>query len=260
MINSKRIVKLTLFSSGSFSFGWILGIVLHELGHAVAMWITGGIVNRITITPFSWSYTYYGSIPKYPQFTTWAGALLGSLFGLIVLFLIRKKATPYSVPFLYLGIAPMLHGGGYYLLDTFVTKRGDASNLIRSGVPIIVVLAVGFLLAVGGIFFLIKYFYWNGLSPRDTFLHRCIVFGIGVMAYFLLGLIFSVVLEPENVMQDVIAIVSLIVFAIFVGFVSIKIPQIEKFQLPSKVQWRHVAYAIMLGVLAIVVPHLFFAS
>ena len=260
MNNSKRIIKLVLFTSGSFSFAWVLGIVLHELGHAVAMWTTGGIVDRITITPFSWSYTYYGSTPKYPQFTTWSGALLGSLFGLIILFIIRNKPTPYSVPFLYLGIAPMLHGGGYYLLDTFVTKRGDAASLIRSGVPISVVLAVGFFLAVIGIFFLIKYFYWNGLSPRDTFPQRCIVFGIGIIAYFVLGLIYSIVLEPESLMQDVIANVLLILFAIFAGFVSMKIPQIEKYQLASKVQWHHVAYAIVLGSLAIVIPHLFFAS
>ena len=95
MKEKNRLLKLSLFIFGSFSFGWILGTVLHELGHAVAMWVTGGIVDGITINPFSWSYAYYGSAPAYPNFTTWSGVLLGSLFGLIILLTIRKKSSPW---------------------------------------------------------------------------------------------------------------------------------------------------------------------
>jgi len=154
MKNSHRPLVLSIFIFGSSAFGWVFGTGLHELGHAVSMWITGGVVNRITLTPFSWSYTYYGSPPKYPQFTTWSGVLLGSFFGLLILLWIRNKNSPYFVPFLYLGIAPMLQSGGYYFIDTFITKRGDAASLIQAGVPIYYVLGAGLALAfLGGIFF-----------------------------------------------------------------------------------------------------------
>jgi Peptidase M50B-like len=72
-----RILKLSIFLFGSFSFSWVLGTVFHELGYAIAMWVTGGKVSRITINPFSWSYTYYASSPRYPAFSSWAGMLLG---------------------------------------------------------------------------------------------------------------------------------------------------------------------------------------
>ncbi len=258
MKKTQRFAKLSLFIFGSFSFGWILGIVLHELGHAVAMWLTGGIVDRITITPFSWSYTYYGSTPKYPQFTTWSGTLLGSLFGAIILLISSKKATPYVVPFLFMGVSPMLNGGGYYVIDPFISKRGDPTSLVRSGVPMYIVLGVGILLLALGAYLVVRYIHWSGIEQQDSLQERLIIFGSGILPYFVLAMLYSMVFEPDDMMQSVIVILMVLLFVVLVAFVSSKYPKLAKNRLSVKITRGHVMYASVLGVLAIVVPHLIF--
>ncbi len=62
-------MRKSLFLLGSFSIGYNLAMAIHELGHALAMWATGGSVARIRLNPFSWSYTYYGSSPACPVLT-----------------------------------------------------------------------------------------------------------------------------------------------------------------------------------------------
>lgn len=150
MTERRRTLRLILFILGSFSFGSVLGTVLHELGHAVAMWLMGGVVERITISPYSWSYTFYGGTPLYPNVATWAGLVLGSLFGLVILWSIRKHSSPYLTPFMFIGVTTMLEDGGYYLLSIYVSKRGDAAHLIASGVPQPVVVAVAGLALILG--------------------------------------------------------------------------------------------------------------
>jgi small basic protein len=254
----QRFVKRALFVFGSFSFGWVLGIVLHELGHALAMWLTGGIVERITITPFSWPYTYYGSAPRYPQFTTWAGLLIGSALGLVVVFGVRKRTTPYLLPFLFAGLAPMLNGGGYYLVDTFVSKQGDATDLIRAGVPEYVVIGAGILFLAVGAGFVIRYAYRLGLTPREAFLERALLLASGVLPFFVLSLIYTSAVEPEDLMTGVLAIAIASFFVVLVAWASLKYANPDR--AATEVEWVHALYAALLGLAAIVVPHVIFAG
>jgi hypothetical protein len=161
---------------------------------------------------------------------------------------------------LFLGIAPILNGGGYYLVDTFITKKGDANNLIRAGVPIHIVLGVAFILLIIGVSLVIKYFYWNGMTPHDSFLQRVMIFGIGMSFYYVLELVYSILFEPENILQEVVALVMIIILAFIVSYASIKFSQVEKYKLSSNIEWRHTSYAVTLGILAIVIPYLYFAS
>jgi hypothetical protein len=260
MRKAEQLLKRSLFIFGSFSCGWVLGIILHELGHAVSMWITGGVVDRITISPFSWSYTYYGSVPKYPNFTTWSGILIGSLFGLVILLAIARRPTPYLVPLVFTGVTPMLQGGGYYLIDTFISKEGDAASLIESGIPMTVVLGAAILIATMGVFFVIRFIYWNGIDPGDKISQRALTLVLGMVPYFVLALIYGLVYEPEDILQKVLAIGMVSMFAVFLALVSMRYPKMEERKPLVRIEWHHVLYAMGLGIAAMVVPYLGFAS
>jgi hypothetical protein len=221
------------------------------------MWITGGIVDRITINPLSWSYTYYGSLPKYPQFTTWAGVLFGSAMGLILLCSVWKKETPYLVPFLFMGLAPLLNGGGYYLVDTFISTQGDAFRLLQAGVPKFVVLSAGSILLAIGIYLTIRLVHRIGIMPQDTFLQRVALFGSGILPYFFLSLIYSSLYAKEDVPTDLSAIVMVFCFVVLIAWVSSK--SLKRAGLSAKIEWKHAIFAAGLGLSAIAIPYLFFA-
>ena len=254
----RQFVKLSIFIFGSFSFGWVFGIVLHELGHAIAMWVTGGIVDRITIAPFSWSYTYYESTPKYPQLTTWSGVLIGAAIGLIVLLGIRKNTTPYLIPFIFLGFSPLLNGGGYYIVDTFISNQGDAFSLLQSGVPKYVVLGVGLLLLAMGVYVVIINVHRVGITPKDTFIQRAVLFGSGILPYFMMKTIYAIIKNPKGVPDAVAAIIIVFFIVVLVSWAAPK--YLNQGKIPETIEWYHAIYATLLGVSAIVVPQMIFAS
>ena len=154
----------------------------------------------------------------------------------------------------------MLHGGGYYLVDTFVSKKGDAASLIQSGVPKHVVFGVGLLFLAMGLYFVIKYIYRCGIKPQDTFIKRVVLLASGILPYFVLSLIYKIVKVPDDTLDDIFAIVMVACFVVFIAWASLKYSKPEKSKMSTtSVEWHHVVYATVLGVFAIVVPHMIFA-
>lgn len=255
MRSREHVARRGLFMLGSFTFGWVLGTVFHELGHAVAMWVTGGVVEKITINALSWSYTYYDGPPKYPIFTSWSGLLIGSLQGVILLLIIRNSTSPYLVPFFFASVSPMLSGGAYYIIDVFFWQVGDGASLIRSGVPVAVVLASGLLVLVLGLFLLLRQLSVVGLTVQDTYGDRFAILGLGILPYVGLYLTYAVLYVPRDVQgiafAFVLAMVSVAVVAHFSRSGLVR-------DLVVRIAWRHVVYADLLGAAAIVIPFLIF--
>jgi hypothetical protein len=260
MSEDRHPARVPLFAFGSFSSGWVIGIVLHELGHAVAMWMMGGSVERITINPLGWSYTYYATTPKYPNFATWSGVLFGSLFGLMILASIGKRPGPYVGPLFIAGVSPMLNGGAYYLIDAFVSRKGDAASLILSGVPRYLVLGAGVLFLGIGVYLVLRHIHWIGIRPRDSWARRMAILGSGVLPYFVLSLAYAIVWEPEDTLSGVVSVAMAGLFAGLISFASIRCPRFEKNRLSTGIKTRHVVYAVVLGVSTIGVPYVLFSS
>ena len=259
-MRNQRIVKLPLFLFGSFVFGSVVGTVFHELGHAISMWVTGGKVSRITINPFSWSYTYYGSSPRFPAFSTWSGVLLGSGLGLILLFIVTRKHTPYLFPFVLTSIMPILNGGGYYLVDILIGHTGDATSLVRSGTPKFAVFGAAILWLILGLYLVIRFINLSGVRPEDAFINRLVIFGFGIVPYFQLSAIYTMIYVPEDILQEIATILLAVVLVVVVAFASSKLPQHQKASLTVNIEWKHTAYALVLGIAAVVIPFLIFGN
>lgn len=251
-----KYIKVSVFIFGSFSFGWAYGTVLHELGHAIAVWATGGVVQEITINPLSWSYTFYSGVINYPQLVTWSGLILGSAMGLFIFFLVRKWTSYFLVPFLFLGLAPLLLGGGYYLVDTFVSTTGDAYSLIQAGVSKYIVLSVAFITLALGTYYMIQITDRLGIKSQDTFIERVSLLGSGIIPFFILTLIYAVLYAKEDIPTFFAANAVALCFVLFISWVSLRTQkQDEKIE---EIEWEHTFFAALLGLTAIVAPYLIF--
>ena len=60
---------------------WLGMMVVHESGHVVGAWLTGGTVERIVAHPFTFSRTDLSQNPR-PLLVAWAGPVGGALFPL----------------------------------------------------------------------------------------------------------------------------------------------------------------------------------
>ena len=93
-MTTKEAVKRALLLLGSYAIAYNTSTFLHELGHAVAAWLSGGQVFGITLHPFSWSYSYAVSLN--PVFLTAGGVLFSSLAGVLILYIDISYGYGYS--------------------------------------------------------------------------------------------------------------------------------------------------------------------
>jgi uncharacterized membrane protein len=162
------------------------------------------------------------------------------------------------VPFLFLGVAPMLNGGGYYIADLLIMSRGDATRLMQLGIPKAVLLAFAVVMLILGILYTSMFVDLAGLTAKGSFVRRLFIIAFGIIPYFVIAFIYSRWISPQEVSSGVFGIAAATLLVIVVAVISHTQSKNEKNNLADNIKWRHVVYADVLGVLAIVIPFLLF--
>ncbi len=75
-------------------FSWLGMMAVHELGHVLAAWGSGGVVARVDLHPLGLSHTRLVANPC-PLWVVWGGPVLGCLIPLVPLVLVRLFAREY---------------------------------------------------------------------------------------------------------------------------------------------------------------------
>ena len=75
-----RFKQLT-FAISILLLSWYGMMAVHELGHVIATYATGGTVIEVVLEPLSISHTEYGELP-HPGIVVWSGPLIGSILPL----------------------------------------------------------------------------------------------------------------------------------------------------------------------------------
>ncbi len=179
----KRFHQVLLIAS-LLPLAWLGMMVVHEFGHVLGAWLTGGTVEKVVLHPLTISRTDVRDNPE-PLFVVWAGPLIGVLLPLAAWWVARFAKMPgtYLLRF-FAGIC--LVGNGLYLGVGSFDKIGDAGDLLRHGA------AIWQLWAFGAITVPLGFYLWHKQGPH---------FGLGtangrvdpVAAYICSGLLVVVV-------------------------------------------------------------------
>ena len=143
------------------TFSWLSFMIVHEFGHVVTAWLTGGSVSRVMLHPLQISWTALGKNP-HPQLVAWGGPVLGCLLPLCAL----GGAVWLRLPWIYLvrffsGFC-LIANGLYLLIDAF-EQGGDGSTLLRHGA------AQWHLLVFSAIATPVGFWLWHGLGHHFGF-------------------------------------------------------------------------------------------
>jgi hypothetical protein len=159
---------------------WLLMQAVHELGHVIAAWATGGTVTKVVLHPLSISRTDVEPNPR-PLVVAWSGPILGSLIPLLLWAVTEaaQQQTRYLWRF-FCGFC-LLANGWYIGIGSF-GAIGDAGDLVRYGSSLWMLWLFGLVTVPAG------FMMWNGLGPA---------FGIGTqsaavpakLAYVVTGLL-----------------------------------------------------------------------
>jgi hypothetical protein len=135
---------------------WLAMMVLHESGHVLHAFVSGGNVTRVVLHPLAFSRTDISPNP-HPLFVAWGGAIWGAVIPLYMWLLSRRARLSFLLRF-FAGFC--LTANGVYLAAGILLPVGDSEDLLRLGTARWALPAAGLPLVVAGLAC------WNGLSPQ----------------------------------------------------------------------------------------------
>jgi len=150
-----RLFQMLLIVSFT-AFSWLAFMVVHEFGHALAAWLTGGSVTLMILHPLRISWTTLAH-NRHPQLVAWGGPLLGALLPVAFWTLARLLRSPGLYLFKYFAGFCLIANGLYLLVDSF-GGGGDGGTLMRNGASQWELFVFGILAAPAG------FWMWHGLG------------------------------------------------------------------------------------------------
>ena len=123
--NAVLLIVSTLVAS------WLGMQAVHEFGHCVGAWLTGGTVERVDLKPWSISQTVLSHNPR-PLIVVWAGPMLGVALPVLIglVFVIVKWSFAFVLRF-FAGFC--LVANGLYLGVGWFFEIGDCGEMLRHG-------------------------------------------------------------------------------------------------------------------------------
>lgn len=151
----RRGVQVTFLFS-FLALCWLAFLAIHEFGHVVAAWITGGTVSYVVLHPLRLSMTVLDVNP-HPACVGWGGPLLGVMIPFVcyaVALLLRWNQS-YLLRF-FCGFC-CVGNGSYLLVDAFA-QSGDGATLVHAGTSRWMLVLFGLVVTPVG------FALWNGQS------------------------------------------------------------------------------------------------
>jgi hypothetical protein len=112
---------------------WLGMQAVHELGHVLGAWLTGGQVVRVVLHPLTLSRTDLAENPC-PLTVVWAGPVLGVLLPLAAWGLAAALRLPGAYLLRFFAGFCLVANGGYIAGGSF-DRLGDAGQMLRHGSP-----------------------------------------------------------------------------------------------------------------------------
>jgi hypothetical protein len=135
---------------------WLAMQAVHELGHVIGAWTTGGRVARVVLHPLTISRTDLAENPR-PLVVVWAGPIGGVALPLLmwrIAAVVRMRGA--FVLRFFAGFC--LIANGLYIAGGSFDRVGDCGEMLRHGSPVWLLWLFGIVTAPTG------FWIWNGLG------------------------------------------------------------------------------------------------
>jgi hypothetical protein len=137
---------------------WLGMQIVHELGHVLGAWATGGTVVHLELKPWTISQTLVSPNPQ-PLVEFWAGPIVGALLP-VALWLAARAARRSWAYLLRFFAGFCLVANGCYIGCGVFLPVGDAAEILRASPPQWPLGLFGIVATVSGLAL------WNGLGER----------------------------------------------------------------------------------------------
>lgn len=148
------------FAVSLVGLSWFGMMAVHEAGHAVAAFATGGQVEQVVLHPATISRTDVSPNPR-PDVVVWAGPLLGVILPLVVLMFVPRRFKIAHGSFLFFAGFCLIANGAYIAIGAG-EGIGDSGEMLRTGSPAWLLILFGTITVPAGLLL------WHRLgSPKQ---------------------------------------------------------------------------------------------
>lgn len=175
-----------LFVMSTLGAAWLAMTAVHELGHVLHAWVSGGHVIDVELPPRGLGHTRVWPNP-HPQFVAWGGACCGSLLPFLVWLGVRRWAKRFLPLATFFAGLCLIANGAYLAAGGFIGASNDADDaheLLRQGAAYWQLSAFGIPAIFAGLWL------WHGLGSVLSALWRSpagrLREGVAVFVVFLL--------------------------------------------------------------------------
>jgi hypothetical protein len=138
---------------------WMLMQAVHEFGHMLGAWASGGTVTEVVLNPLTISRTDVRPNP-HPLVVAWAGPIVGVVLPIAVWIAARSLRFRYANLVQFFAGFCLIANGAYIGGGSF-DRIGDCGEMQRNGSPI------WSLWLFGGLSFAAGLYLWHGLTARS---------------------------------------------------------------------------------------------
>lgn len=126
-------------------------MAVHELGHVLHAWVSGGKVVAVSIPLLGFSQTIVDPNP-HERFVVWGGPVWGAIIPVFICtgYFACRRRVPDPLKF-FAGFC-LVSNGMYLGMGSFF-HAGDAQDLIRLGAPMPLMIALGIVWTFAGLAF-----------------------------------------------------------------------------------------------------------
>ncbi len=164
---------------------WLWMQIVHEAGHVLGGWATGGTVERVVLHPLTISRTEISGSSQ-PLVVIWAGPIIGCVLP-IAAWLVAVALQRHLAFLLRFFAGFCLVVNGAYLAAGSFDGIGDCGDLLRLGTPIWLLWLFGALTLPAGLLLWHRQAQYFGQGPQPRPLNRR-------TAYFISGLALGTIL------------------------------------------------------------------
>jgi hypothetical protein len=245
---SRRWISICLLV-GSFTFAFLLGEAIHELGHYLAHLAYGNADIGIHIDPFGGSRIVgVTSLPLHVMgVTSAAGPLFNLALAISCLLLLWRRRSPALLPLLLWGPVAMAQEGVNFSLG-LLTPGGDAGWIVEWGVPMIVVLAAGVALLLASVATMSQLISLADLGKGEPFRTRLAGVMIGISSLMLVRAAHSLLASPSAIVENFVPLIFSLLLTILVVVLQRPVASFLKLGIEDcRATWPAATMAIILG-------------
>jgi hypothetical protein len=125
-------------------------MAVHESGHVLHAWLSGGHVQRVILPLLGFSRTDVFPNPS-PVFVTWGGPLWGCIWPLLAWAMLALTGRS-AWPAFHFFVGFCLSANGAYIGAGWAFRSGDARDLLIMGTPKIEMILFGVIALTAGLY------------------------------------------------------------------------------------------------------------